>query len=41
MMKQKGYDVTQYILEGTICIENNKQQLLLQQQKSILLQRKL
>ena len=24
MMKQKGYDVTQYILEGTICIENNK-----------------
>ena len=24
MMKQKGYDVTQYVLEGTICIENNK-----------------
>ena len=24
MMKQKGYDVKQYILEGTLCIENNK-----------------
>ena len=24
MMKQKGYDVIQYILQGTICIENNK-----------------
>jgi len=24
MMKQNGYDVTQYVLQGTICIENNK-----------------
>jgi hypothetical protein len=23
-MKQKGYDITQYVLEGLICIENNK-----------------
>ena len=24
IMKQKGYDVSQYILQGTVCIENNK-----------------
>ena len=24
MMKQRGYEINQYILEGLVCIENNK-----------------
>ena len=24
MMKQKGYKIEQYVLEGIVCIENNK-----------------